>query len=158
MSDLSVHFSSASPTWDTPSDFFNTINQEFNFTLDPACMEYSAKCPKFYTPETDGLSQSWEGETVWLNPPYGRVIGDWIKKAYEEAQKPNPTVVLLLPSRTDTKWFHDYCIKGEVRLIRGRLKFTNVHNDTSTTAPFPSVLVVFGDKYWGNPVTTINNY
>lgn len=157
MTDLSVHFSSASPTWDTPIDFFNKINNEFNFTLDPACMENSAKCTKYYTPETDGLSASWAGEIVWLNPPYGRVISDWIEKAYIEAQQPDTIVAMLLPARTDTKWFHEYCIQGEVRLIKGRLKFTNVDNETSTTAPFPSMLVVFGGKYWGRPMTTINN-
>jgi len=155
---MAVHFTSNSQTWDTPQYFFDRLNAEFNFTLDPACMEESAKTAKFYTPDDDGLSKSWAGETVWLNPPYGKVISEWIQKAYDEAiANEDTTVVLLLPARTDTKWFHNYCINGEVRFIKGRLKFENVNNSNSTTAPFPSIIVVFGKDYWGKPMVTISN-
>ena len=82
------------------------------------------------------------GCRVWLNPPYGRTIGAWIRKAYEEAQKPDTIVVMLLPARTDTAWFHDYCVKGEVEFLRGRLKFGGSKN----SAPFPSMIVVFDNR------------
>ena len=82
------------------------------------------------------------GQTVWLNPPYGRGIGKWVQKAYEEAQKPGTVVVCLLPARTDTAWFHDYCRKGKITFIRGRLKFGGSKN----SAPFPSMVVEFRRK------------
>jgi phage N-6-adenine-methyltransferase len=133
-------FSRKEDTWETPQDFYDRLNAEFGFTLDPSCSKETAKCRKFYTVAEDGLKQSWEGETVYCNPPYGRAIADWVKKAYEESRKPNTTVVLLLPARTDTKWFHGYIYgKAEVRFIKGRLKFgSSIHN-----APFPNITVIF---------------
>jgi phage N-6-adenine-methyltransferase len=96
-----------------------------------------AKCERFYSPEIDGLAQEWRG-TCWMNPPYGRVIGQWVKKAFESSRD-GATVVCLLPARTDTAWWHDYCQRGEVRFIRGRLKFVGA----TANAPFPSAVVVF---------------
>ena len=133
-----VHFSSQDQTWSTPQDFYDELNKEFNFTLDPCCSKETAKCEKFYTEETDGLAYSWDGETVFMNPPYGRVIGHWIKKA---SQIKNGTVVCLIPSRTDTKYFHDYLYQKEnveLRFLKGRLKFGNAKN----SAPFPSLVAI----------------
>ena len=123
---MNVHYSSKSNEWDTPQDFYNKLNARFSFTLDPCCTEASAKCSNYYTAEDDGLSKSWAGQTVFMNPPYGRQISKWIKKAYEESQNENTTVVCLIPSRTDTKYWHEYCMKAhEVCFIKGRLKFGN---------------------------------
>ena len=138
MTDMSVHFSSTSDMWETPQPVFDALNLEFGgFTVDVCATEQNAKCIRYFDQAIDGLRQDWCGN-VWMNPPYGRVIGKWVKKAYESAQG-GATVVCLLPSRTDTKWWHDYCIKGEVRFIRGRLKFGGHKN----SAPFPSAIVIF---------------
>ena len=130
-------FSSNTDLWATLQNFFDALHVEFNFETDVCALESNAKCTKYFTPEVNGLLQKWEG-TCWMNPPYGRGIGAWIKKAYESAQQ-GATVVCLLPARTDTRWWHDYCIKGEVRFIKGRLKFGGHAN----AAPFPSAVVVF---------------
>ena len=130
-------FTSNTDMWSTPLDFFNKLNEEFNFETDVCAIESNAKCKKFFTPEIDGLKQEWTG-VCWMNPPYGRGIGEWIKKAYESSLN-GATVVCLIPSRTDTKWWHDYCMKGEVRLVKGRLKF----GDSKNSAPFPSAVVIF---------------
>lgn len=134
---MSVHFSSLTDMWATPQDFFDKLNAEFNFDLDVCANDENAKCAKYYTIETDGLAQEWKG-TVWMNPPYGREIGKWMRKAYESARQ-GATVVCLVPARTDTRWWHDYAIKGDVRFIKGRLKFGGSKN----SAPFPSAVVVF---------------
>jgi phage N-6-adenine-methyltransferase len=136
-----VMFSSKTDEWSTPQDFFNELNKEFNFTLDPCATPENAKCEKYYTKEDDGLKQDWSGETVFCNPPYSRAIKDWVKKCYEESKKPNTTVVMLIPARTDTSYFHDYIYHKakEIRFIRGRLKFGNAKN----SAPFPSMVVIF---------------
>ena len=134
-----VMFSSNSNEWSTPQEFFDELNKEFNFNLDPCADNHNAKCNKYFTVEQNGLLQDWKGHTVFCNPPYGKVIGDWVKKAFEEAQKPNTTVVMLIPARTDTKYFHEYIYKKhEIRFIKGRLKFGNSKN----SAPFPSMVVV----------------
>ena len=136
-----VMFSSETDLWSTPQDFFDELNAEFHFTLDPCATRENAKCARFFTVEDDGLKQDWQGETVFCNPPYGREIGKWVKKCYEESKKPGTTVVMLIPARTDTSYFHDY-IYGkarEIRFIRGRLKF----GDATNSAPFPSMVVVF---------------
>ena len=100
--------SSKNMCWCTPQDFFDKLNQEFQFVLDPAATDKTAKCPLYYTPETDGLSQSWDrGGAVFCNPPYGREIGKWVKKAFIEARGGFP-IALLIPARTDTNYFHDY--------------------------------------------------
>ena len=132
-------FSSKSNDWATPQDLFDKLNDEFHFTLDVCAIPENAKCEHYYSPEQDGLLQHWEG-TVWCNPPYGRKIGLWVKKAYESVIRDDETtVVMLLPARTDTKWFHEYILPyGQIRFIRGRLKF----GDSKNSAPFPSMIVV----------------
>jgi site-specific DNA-methyltransferase (adenine-specific) len=137
-----VMFSSKSNDWATPQDFYNQLDAEFEFTLDPCASQSSAKCASFYTADDDGLSKDWEGHTVFMNPPYGRKIGNWIQKAYEEGEKSNTRVVALIPARTDTKYWHNYCMKAsEIRFVKGRLKFG--HGNTKNSAPFPSAVVVF---------------
>lgn len=150
MSNLNVHFSSETNEWETPEDLFNKLDRFFQFTLDAAATEKNAKCKKYYTIETDGLSKPWSGETVWLNPPYGREISKWVKKSYEESQLPYTTVVMLIPSRTDTSYWHDYVMKAsDIYYIRGRVKFYNTEKGGNTPAPFPSAIVVFGGwKKW----------
>ena len=133
-------FSSAKDDWETPQDLFDELDDEFHFALDAASSDLNAKCEKHYTVEDDGLSQSWAGNNVFLNPPYGRNMKDWMRKAYEESQAENTTVVVLVPARTDTAWFHDYVYeKAELRFLRGRLKFGGCEN----SAPFHSLVVVY---------------
>lgn len=130
-----VMFSSRTDMWETPAAFFRALDAEFHFTLDVCAVPENAKCKVFYTPEQDGLTQNWGG-CCWCNPPYGREIGKWVKKAAEA----ECTVVMLLPARTDTAWFHDYIYgKSEIRFVRGRLKF----GDSKNSAPFPSMVVIF---------------
>lgn len=132
-----VHFSSKTDQWATPQSFFDELNEKFNFTLDVCAESHNAKCERFITPEVDGLKSSWDNETVWCNPPYGREIGKWVKKASETT---GGVVVMLLPARTDTRWFHDYILdKAGVKFIKGRLKF----GDSKNSAPFPSMVVIF---------------
>ena len=138
-----VMFSSATDNWSTPQDFFDKLNDEFHFTLDVCADETNHKCEHYYTKEIDGLSRPWIG-TVWCNPPYGRKIGEWVRRALFASVAGN-TVVMLLPARTDTKWFHDYIYKRdnvEIRFIKGRLKFGGCKN----SAPFPSMVVIFRSK------------
>jgi phage N-6-adenine-methyltransferase len=145
-----VMYSSKSNEWETPEDLFNELDAEFHFTLDPCCTHENAKCDKHYTIDDDGLSKSWTGETVFMNPPYGRDIGKWIRKAYEESLN-GAVVVCLIPARTDTSYWHDFVTRGEVRFIRGRVKFQNRllpswRSDGShkvSGAPFPSAIVVY---------------
>jgi site-specific DNA-methyltransferase (adenine-specific) len=138
---MSIHFSSNTNEWSTPLSFFVKLNEEFNFTLDPCCTIESAKCTKFFTKKEDGLKQSWEGYNVFMNPPYGREIKDWIKKAHDESKKNNTIVVCLIPARTDTRYWHEYIFNKakDIRFLKGRLKFGNSKN----SAPFPSAVVVF---------------
>lgn len=108
--------------WETPQELFDKLNKEYNFTLDPCASDDNHKCAKYYTEETDGLSQSWEGETVFCNPPYGRYIKEWVKKCHDESK--HAKVVMLIPARTDTSYFHDYIYhKADIEFIRGRLRF-----------------------------------
>ncbi len=134
---MSVHFSSKSDDWATPQDLFNILDAKYHFDLDVCASAENAKCPVYFTKEQDGLKQEWEG-VCWMNPPYGREIGKWIKKAYESAIG-GAIVVCLLPARTDTAWWHDYAMKGSITFLRGRLKFGGHKN----SAPFPSAIVVF---------------
>lgn len=137
-------FSSKSNEWSTPQNFFDELNKEFGFTLDPCSTHENNKCDKYFTIEDDGLTQNWEGETVFCNPPYGRDIVNWVKKCYEESKKPNTKVVMLIPARTDTRYFHDYIYnKAEIRFVKGRLRFENPFVDKTTSAPFPSMVVIF---------------
>lgn len=135
-------FSSKTPEWETPQDFFEKLDEEFKFVLDVCATDKNRKCQQWYTKEEDALNRSWatslsHSKWKWMNPPYGREIKHWIKKAANERN-----VVALLPSRTDTKWFHDYIYERpntEIRFIKGRLKFGGSKN----SAPFPSMIVVF---------------
>ena len=134
--------SSESSIWETPQDFFNILDKEFGFSIDVCALPENAKCARYYTPADDGLSMAWEG-ICWMNPPYGRQIGRWVEKAYHEAKYRRATVVCLLPARTDTQWFQDFCLKSkDIRFIRGRLKFGGAKN----SAPFPSVVVIFSQE------------
>lgn len=137
-----VFYSSKTDMWETPQDFFDALDAEFHFTLDACAVKENAKCEAYYTPEQDGLDQPWTGR-VWCNPPYGRNVGQWVKKAHDTASG-GGFVVMLLPARTDTRWFHDYIYgKTEVRFIKGRLKFGSCQN----AAPFPSMVVIFGGEH-----------
>ena len=136
-----VIFSSKSDLWETPQEFFDKLNQEFHFNLDVCALPENTKCTKYYTPKQDGLSQPWSG-VVWCNPPYGREIGSWVRKGLFASME-GATVVMLLPARTDTKWFHEYIYgKAEIRFVKGRLKF----GESKNSAPFPSMVVVFRPK------------
>ena len=134
---MSVHFSSATDLWATPSEFFARLDKIYHFETDVCATAENAKCPRFFTKEDDGLSQEWTG-ICWMNPPYGRQIGAWMRKAYESSID-GATVVCLVPARTDTAWWHDFAMKGDIEFIRGRLRFGGHKNP----APFPSALVVF---------------
>jgi site-specific DNA-methyltransferase (adenine-specific) len=135
---LRVHFSSASAEWATPQWLFDALDREFGFALDPCATAENAKCSKYFTAAEDGLRQSWDYQVVFMNPPYGRVIGAWMRKAWESSQR-GATVVCLVPARTDTDWWHRFAMRGEVRLLKGRLRFGNA----KSCAPFPSAIVVF---------------
>lgn len=133
-----VMFSSKSAEWETPQDLFDKLNEEFHFTLDVCATPRNTKCEHYYTSEQDGLSQPWKG-VIWCNPPYGKSIGSWVRRGLLAAADGN-VVVMLLPARTDTRWFHEYIYnKAETRFIKGRLKFGGSKN----AAPFPSMIVVF---------------
>jgi len=134
-------FSSKTGDWSTPQDFYDKLNWRFGpFNLDPCAHASNTKCANFFSEAEDGLTKDWSGFTSFVNPPYGRGIDKWIKKSYEEAQKDNTKVVMLVPSRTDTKYWHQYVMKAsEVYFIKGRLKF----GDSDNSAPFPSAIVVF---------------
>ena len=136
---MNVHFSSATDEWETPQDFFDKLNASYWLFLDVCATKENAKCANFYTKEDNALTKEWKGR-CWMNPPYGRNIKYWVKKAYESSRDNGAFVVCLLPSRTDTAWWHDYVLPyGEVTFIRGRLKFGGATN----SAPSPSAIVVF---------------
>lgn len=138
---LDVMFSSKSNEWATPQDLFDKLNNKYHFTLDPCSTIENHKCEKFYTIEDDGLIKDWSNDIVFVNPPYDRELYKWVKKCYEESLK-GTKIVLLIPSRTDTKYFHEFLYnKNNVKIefIKGRLKFGNSHN----SAPFPSLLAYF---------------
>lgn len=132
---MRVHWSSAKIEWPTPQDLFDRLNAEFSFTLDVCATSENAKCVRFFTAIADGLAQNWTG-VAWMNPPYGRAIGLWMKKA-SEAARAGATVVCLVPARTDTAWWHDFAVGHEIRFLRDRVKFNGVKD-----APFPSAIVV----------------
>jgi len=137
----SVHFSSKKDNWSTPTDFFDQVEKRFGaFDLDPCANHNNSKADLYYTKEEDGLSKEWKGK-VWMNPPYGREIIKWMKKAYDSSLS-GAMVVCLVPSRTDTKWWHEYATKGDVEFIRGRLKF----GGSKQPAPFPSALIIYNQK------------
>jgi site-specific DNA-methyltransferase (adenine-specific) len=133
-----VHFTSRSDEWATPRDLFRELDAEFHFDLDPCATPETATCARHFTPADDGLAQTWTGR-VFMNPPYGRTIGAWMRKAWEASQTTAELVVCLVPARPDTRWWHDYAERGERRFLKGRLRF----GDAKSGAPFPSALVVF---------------
>ena len=138
-----VMFSSKSDEWSTPQDVFDNLDAEFHFNLDPCCTHENRKCENHYTKEDNGLKHSWGGYSVFCNPPYSN-IAEWVEKCYREGTKDNTTVVLLIPSRTDTKYFHNFIYnRAEIRFVKGRLKF----GGHSNSAPFPSMIVIFRGAY-----------
>lgn len=142
---MDVHYSSERDDWSTPQDLFDELDAEFHFDLDVCATPQSAKCATYFTKETDGLAHDWRG-SCWMNPPYGDEIAKWIQKAWESSK--NATVVCLVPARVDTGWWWDYCRRGDVRFLKGRLRF----GGGETGAPFPSAVVVFPGNghtlYW----------
>ena len=135
-----VLFSSKETEWETPQDFFDALDAEFRFTLDPCASVTNHKCDKYFTKDENGLLQDWSGETVFCNPPYGKDIRHWVEKCYLEPVKNKITIVMLIPTRTDTRWFHDFVYhKAEIRFVKGRLKF----GGTKNSAPFPSMVVIY---------------
>ncbi len=141
-------FSSTDTSWETPPEFFNLLERRFGkFTLDPCATVNTAKCKQCFTEEEDGLTQSWVGNKVFMNPPYGRGISTWLKKAYEESLQGDTTVVCLIPVRTDTQYWHEYCMKAaEIHLVKGRLKFL-IDGEAIASAPFPSAVIVFNGEH-----------
>lgn len=139
-------YSSKNMNWETPIQLFDELDRQYHFTLDPASSDGNAKCSKHYTIADDGLKQDWSGESVFCNPPYGRQIPAWVEKAAHEALKPNTVIVLLLPARTDTRWFHEYLYhRARIDFLKGRLQFT-INGETMQSAPFPSMIAVLGGK------------
>lgn len=148
---IDVMFSSNDMTWETPLELFNELNEEFHFNTDVCAVPETAKCKEYYTPEIDGLKQKWHG-VCWMNPPYGKDIGKWMEKAYMESLN-GVIVVCLIPARTDTKYWHNYCFKAsEIRFIKGRLRFGNSNN----SAPFPSAIVIFNNNVSNNIIKPVD--
>ena len=132
-------FSHKSDEWATPKALFDELNNEFDFTLDPCATYENHLCDKYYTIHDDGLKHDWKGERVFCNPPYSK-ISDWCEKAFYETKSEGTLVVMLIPSRTDTKYFHDYIYnRTEIRFVKGRLKF----GGGNSSAPFPSMIVIW---------------
>ena len=132
-------FTSKTGEWETPDELFNKLNSEFGFEVDVCATKENRKCDKYWTIKDDGLSKNWNKYRCWCNPPYGREIGKWIEKASLSEN----LVVMLIPSRTDTKWFHNYIYnKAEIRFIKGRIRF----GDSVNSAPFPSMIVIFKSR------------
>jgi len=150
---LKIHVSNKSSEWETPKEFFDKYNNKFNFDIDVAATDENHLVETYWTAKDDALTKDWKGKVCWMNPPYGRGIGKFIKKAYEESLR-GATVVCLIPSRTDTSWWHDYVMKGDIEFIRGRLKFINRTfpswradgNFKISSAPFPSAVVIFNSN------------
>ena len=172
-------FSSVTDQWATPQWLFDALNEQYHFSVDVCALPHNAKCQKYYTPDDNGLNQEWRG-ICWMNPPYGNPefpckpvcskkicqdrgyhintyrpgITDWMEKAYD-ASKKGATVVCLVPSRTDTEWWHRFAMQGEIFFLPGRLTF----GQSKCSAPFPSAIIVFepyrrtqsineGSSYW----------
>ena len=141
---MNVHYSSNSNEWTTPQHLFDELNREYHFTLDPCATHENAKCEKYFTEKENGLLQDWSDDVVFMNPPYGREIKYWIKKAYEESLD-GAIVVCLIPARTDTTYWHDYIFDeaDDIRFLKGRLKF----GDSKNSAPFPSAIIVYKREF-----------
>ena len=149
---VSVHFSSATDEWPTPRWLFAALSSEFPFNLDPCCTDENRLCERYFTKAEDGLSRDWGDAVVFMNPPYGRSISAWMQKAYTSAQN-GATCVCLVPSRTDSRWWHLYAMKGEIRLLKGRLKF----GDGRNSAPFPSAIVIFRPPSFALKAATVKS-
>ena len=133
--------------WETPQALFDALDAVYHFDLDPASTDANAKCERHYTVEQDGLKQPWGGFSVFLNPPYGRGMAAWMKKACESAREPNTCVVALIPARTDTAWFHDYVYHiADVTFLRGRVKYELGGEPVGASAPFPSMICVWDNR------------
>ena len=154
MSEQASFFGKGSPAlksdrtdWETPRELFDRLNAFWHFDLDAAASDTNHLCVDYYTKETDGLAHSWAGRRVWCNPPYGKQIADWTRKAYEETRDGQTLVIMLIPARTDARWYHDYIQDhaAEVKFIRGRLKYT-LGGVAQNSAPFPSMLVRWGGE------------
>jgi len=147
---LKIHTSCKSAEWETPPEFFAKYAERFNFDIDVCATDENAVLPEYWTKDDDALSKTWHPKTCWMNPPYGREIAKFVKKAWEESQK-GATVVCLVPARPDTAWWHDYAMKGDIEFIRGRLKFVNRTfpswradgNFKKSPACFPSAVIIF---------------
>jgi phage N-6-adenine-methyltransferase len=133
---------SDSPEWETPQWLFDLLNAEFHFELDVCAQPETAKCKKFYSPDDDGLKQTWAPRHCWMNPPYGTEIAGWLQKALEESRA-GALVTCLVPARPDTNWWWDHALHGEMRFIKGRL----VWQDGGTPAPFPSAVVILSPEH-----------
>lgn len=133
-------FSKGCDEWSTPQYLFDKLNAQYDFTCDVCATPENAKCDYYFTKEDNALLQGWYGR-CWMNPPYGREIKNFMRKAYEAVHLEGTAeiVVCLVPARTDTEWWHEYAMFGEIEFIRGRLKF----NNSKQPAPFPSAIVVF---------------
>ena len=138
-----VHYQSRTALWETPLKLFQKLDEEFHFTLDVCAVAENAKCTRFFSPAEDGLKQPWDG-VCWMNPPYGREIGNWMEKAFRESSENGLLVVALVPARPDTEWWNKFAIHGEIRFIRGRLRFGNAKSG----APFPSAIIIFRKRWW----------
>lgn len=138
LGNLAPLMSSKTDQWATPQDLFDQLNAEFSFDVDVCASDDNAKCSRYFTEADDALAKTWSG-VCWMNPPYGESIGKWVQRARESAEA-GATVVCLVPARVDTAWWWDNCRYGEIRFLRGRLKF----GGAETSAPFPSVVVIFG--------------
>jgi site-specific DNA-methyltransferase (adenine-specific) len=139
-------------SWSTPTELFSILNDEFNFTLDAAASDLTAKCKKYYTQITDGLKHSWEGEVVFCNPPYNEgnktrdTLRNWVEKCFRESLYPNTKVVALIPASVDTTYFHDFIWnKAEVRFIKGRVRFFDAQGNRRDSPPFASMVAIWGE-------------
>jgi len=135
--------------WDTPIHFFNKLDKEFGFTLDPCCRKDTAKCTKYYTIHDNGLNKDWSRDVVFMNPPYGGHTGDWVNKAYRESLR-GAVVVCLIVSSTDRSYWHEYIFPfaAQIRFIRGRISFGN----SKSTAPFASAIIIFDKKQYNKKI------
>lgn len=136
-------------TWETPDYFFNLLDEEFKFTLDPCATKDNTKCKKFYTKEQNGLNQDWKGERVFVNPPFSQIKDrkdrkGWVWKCYTEGIKENTLVVLILPPRTDTHYWHDYIMKAnEIWFCKGRVNFLQKEEKPENGSTFPLAVIIF---------------
>lgn len=136
--------SAKSIEWETPPEVFEPLNKEFHFTLDVCATASNRKCERYFSKTEDGLFQSWSKETCWMNPPFGRSVQLWVKKALEESLSSGATTVCLIPAKTNTNWWHELVIgRAEVRFIRGRIKFIRDGKQTTQALPWPMAVLIF---------------